>query len=344
MVSYLYSAHVEVVPFTQNAFLLVWDAVDKVRCCCDVVVYICAGPSEMLVTAPVIAARCMAANPVNTPGRFDTLRTSLGKKDLRKKERMICKMNKEMLKLQKNFKEFHHTIRKKLSCKRVSFVNVQSSLQYLPCFKNTADLQCVLDHNTAIGKAKNMHDLFSAVLAYSSWYNYQLIALLAINFGGKGAKSIVQSYEARLQDHLLRPVPHCPPFWPATDGDALPNQEIPEGFTKMEVVVKRSYETCTLRDINILKNALSELLQLHQEAMILGSIQPGEEEQCHMTWMVPSVAMQHTINIAITRMSQLGASQIQQLRIGSTTIVTAPRPGQSAVSNMLWDLLIVQHY
>eukprot|EP00731_Ephydatia_muelleri_P031637 Em0023g144a len=272
----------------------------------------------------------MAANPVNTPGRFDTLRTSLGKKDLRKKERMICKMNKEMLKLQKNFKEFHHTIRKKLSCKRVSFVNVQSSLQYLPCFKNTADLQCVLDHNTAIGKAKNMHDLFSAVLAYSSWYNYQLIALLAINFGGKGAKSIVQSYEARLQDHLLRPVPHCPPFWPATDGDALPNQEIPEGFTKMEVVVKRSYETCTLRDINILKNALSELLQLHQEAMILGSIQPGEEEQCHMTWMVPSVAMQHTINIAITRMSQLGASQIQQLRIGSTTIVTAPRPGQSA--------------
>lgn len=289
---------------------------------------------------PVIAAGrigCLAAHPGNTPGGCNTLGGSLSKKDLRKKEKMNCRLNKEMQKLQKNFKEFHHTIRKKLSSKHVSFGNVQSCVQDLPCFKNTADSHHVLGHDTAIGKARNMHDLFCALLTYTSWYNYQLIAFLAITFGGKGAKGIVQSYEARLQDHLLRPIPHCPAFWPAAEGDILthqlPHQEAPEGFTRMEVVAKRSYETCTLRDVNTLKNVLSELLQLCREALILGSVQPGEEEQCRMTWMIPSVAMQHTINIAITRMTQLGANQILQLTIGSTTVVTAPHPGHLAVSN-----------
>lgn len=282
----------------------------------------------------------LAVNPAKggyTAAQADnaTLRGSLSRRDLRKKERINSKLKKEMQKLQKHFKEFHLSVRKKLSCKGISFGNIQNSLQYHPCFKNATNPSHILGHNTAVGRAKNMCELFNALLSYTSWYNYQLVALLALDYGGKGGKTLVHSYEARLQDHLQRPVFHCPPFWPAAGAaaageDVEPLQEVPEGYIKMEVLVKRNYETTMLGDVVALKNALSELLQLHQEALMLGSVQPGEEGQCCMTWMIPSVAMQHVINIAIARMAQLGTRQVLQLRVGSTTVVTAPKPGQLA--------------
>ena len=281
----------------------------------------------------------MASYPESHPSgfTFNTQRGSLSKKDIRKMERMNYKLNKEIQKLQKNYKEFHHSIRKKLGSKRVSFGNVQSSVQYLPCFKNVTDPQHVLGHNTAVGRAKNVRDLFAALLAYTSWYNYQLIAHLVITYGGKCGRSLVRSYEVRLQEHLERPLSQCPPFWPSAEGDAPSCPEVPEGFATMEVTLRRSYEACVLRDMNILRNALSNLLQLHHEALVLGAVQPGEEGQCCTTWMIPSVAVQHTINIAITRMVQLGTSQILQLRIGSTTV--APSSGQLPVSSYLLNIM-----
>ena len=290
--------------------------------------------------APLTVARAGPLSAACPEGRLsgghgnNAQRISLSKKDLRKVERLNSRLNKEMQKFQKNFKELHRCIRKKLSNKRVSFDNVKNSVQYLPCFKNSAAYQHILGHNTAVGRAKDMRDLFSALLAYTSWYNYQLSALLVINFGGKGGKGLIQSYEARLQDHLQRLVSQCPPFWPSSEEGTPSRREVPEGYIIMDVVVKASYETCTLRDVSAFKNALSELLQLHLEAMILGSVQPGEVGQCCMTWMVPLVAMQHTVNIAIARMVQLEANQILQLRIGPTTVVTASRPGQLHVSRV----------
>ena len=128
-----------------------------------------------------------------------------------------------------------------------------------------------------IDDTKSFSGLLKAAMPFSSWYNYDLIAYLAKQFGGQNGESLVETYKAELQSYLKRLVFECPPFSSI--------EKAPNGFEEMVVKLDETYVECTVQDITILKEKLCDLLGRDDpNTFILKSI----EEGCvQVTWIFP---------------------------------------------------------
>lgn len=166
-----------------------------------------------------------------------------------------------------------------LQSKGVTADRVRALLQYRLGSKNIGESSM-----KQVTEARSIHSLLCAAEPFVSWFNYDLIALLARELGGEEGSKAVADYEAKFQQYLQRLVFESPPFSSITLK--------PSGFEELTVKLERNLEQITIQDITIFKGKLCEFLgQSDPSVFILKSV----EEGCVMlTWLFPSTLVETT--------------------------------------------------
>ena len=129
-----------------------------------------------------------------------------------------------------------------------------------------------------VSKSKNLKQLITAFHLYSSWFNYEVVKVVAEDFGGKEGNKLVAEYETILATFAKRFIIKCPQF--------MPNPTIPPHFEGFVMKVEKEYFSSTAQDLVLFKSTIVKLTGIEPYCLLLRSV----EEGCiKITWLIPSV-------------------------------------------------------
>lgn len=149
---------------------------------------------------------------------------------------------------------------------------VRTVLQYRLGSKNIGETSM-----KRVTEATTIHSLLCTVEPFVSWFNYDLIALLAKELGGEEGSGLVAVYESKFQQYLQRLIFECPPF---SSIKSTPSQ-----FEELAVKLDWNFEQVTIQDITIFKAKLCELLGKNNPSVFI--LKSVEEGCVLLTWLVP---------------------------------------------------------
>lgn len=224
------------------------------------------------------------------------------------KEKLRVKLASESRKMLENFTTFVIDVSSLLQSKSVSSDQVQLALQYrLGSIDDT--MRRRIDEASEVDEARRIPHLLRIAEPFSSWYNYDLIAYIAKCFGGKDGEALVSKYEDQLQSYFKKLVYECPPFSSI--------QKVPNGFDECVVKVHWNYRECTVQDLTILKEKLSNFLEHDPNLLILKTIDEG----CILfSWIVPVTAVPAFQENVLLEKSNLAKERIVSFKIGAEVI------------------------
>ena len=183
----------------------------------------------------------------------------------KKMERLRVKLAEESQEMLDCFTRFVINVSKLLTSKSVNMDKIQLSLHCrLGSCKVSDDIVKKID------AANSIPALLRMAMPFSSWYNYNLIALLAEEHGEEEGKKLAADYEKKLNIYLQRLVYQCPSF------SALPSGKFSSDFDELSVKVDWVYENCTLQDISLFKGKLCKAFGCKDPCcFILKSVEEG---------------------------------------------------------------------
>ena len=220
-------------------------------------------------------------------------------------EKLRVKLAQESIEILENFAAFTVNVGDLLVSKSVTPDRVSTLLRYRIGSKNVDE-----ETRKIMRESKTIHSLICAVEPFSSWFNYDLIALVAKKLGNEEGERIVELYESQLQKYFQRLVFECPPFSSI--------KTTPDDFEQMSVKVDWDYKECTVQDITIFKSKLCKFLKREDPSLfILNSV----EEGCViLTWLFPSAITTDVICEVQACCSQLANEDVLFVRVGTKTI------------------------
>ena len=143
------------------------------------------------------------------------------------------------------------------------------TLHMSPISNSSILMPGVKDSNDLIG-------IFTAFHQYTSWFNYELIKIVAENFGGAVGKAAVVEYEALLKQFTNRFIFECPLFMSST---------IPPNYDGFTMKIDENYFTSPAQKLTLIKARILKLTNIEPHRLILRSV----EEGCiRTTWWIPS--------------------------------------------------------
>lgn len=196
-----------------------------------------------------------------------------------KNEALRVKLAMESRCMLEHFTSFCIRVGDLLQSKGVTTDRVRALLQYRLGSKNIGESSM-----KQVTDARSIHSLLCIAEPFVSWFNYDLIALLAKELGGEDGLKMVAEYEAKFQLYLQRLVFESPPFSSI--------KLMPSGFEEMMVKLEWNFEQVMIQDITIFKGKLCEFL--HQSDPSVFILKSVEEGCVVLTWLIPSAIVEST--------------------------------------------------
>ena len=160
-----------------------------------------------------------------------------------------------------------------------------------------------------IDAANSISALLRMAMPFCSWYNYDLIALLAEVHGEERGKRLVSDYEEKI--YLQRLVYQCPPFSALQSG---------KFSSELTVKVDWPYESCTLQDITFFKLKLCKALGLKDPSrFILKSV----EEGCvRLTYIIPAQLVPELASKVEQATPKLVEEKVISIQVGMNPVIS----------------------
>ena len=195
---------------------------------------------------------------------------------------------------------------------------VRLMLQFLGCQPgkpNDGNMR-LFSTSDEFSDAKDLVTLIECLRKYSSWYNYRLMKVVAVQFAGKEGKLLISDYEDDLRKHYISLIAYqCPEF---TLGNG-----VPPGYTRLTVKVDWNYRSTNLQHITLFQASLADILELEPYVFQLLSV----EEGCVLfDWAVPDAVESHVVSKMIEKEECLKEQRVLYLEIASAKRVFTERP------------------
>ena len=143
--------------------------------------------------------------------------------------------------------------------------------------------QCLLrKQRRKLQQSKTIEDVWLTISDYFSFFNYELVKVIALNLGTDDDKKKVESYEESFQIYAKRRIYECPSEF----GSKLTAEE-----DSMDLIVKldQTYDECEMSQLKTFVKKISTILELEYGVMRLCRVYPGCYE---LIFQVPSIVVQ----------------------------------------------------
>ena len=143
--------------------------------------------------------------------------------------------------------------------------------------------QCLLrKQRRKLQKSKTIEDVWLTISDYFSFFNYELVKVIALNLGTDDDKKKVKSYEESFQIYAKRRIYECPSEF----GSKLTAEE---DSTDLIVKLDQTYDECEMSQLKTFVKKISNILELEDGVMRLCRVYPGCYE---LIFQVPSIMVQ----------------------------------------------------
>ena len=136
---------------------------------------------------------------------------------------------------------------------------------YEPVFNKSANQPVFGEQKAKLFEATTLHKVWCIISHYHSFFNYYIVEHLIQYLGTDEDKQNMSSYKQSFAEYAKRRVYECPTeFGYENEGDCT-------------IIVKldEHYDNCTLRQLELFKKSLCELLKLSREALRLCRVEQG---------------------------------------------------------------------
>ena len=153
----------------------------------------------------------------------------------------------------------------------------------------------------------NLTALMTSLHSYSSWFNYEIIAVIAEDFGGNAGRQLITEYEENFKSFLNKVTYCCPQYM----------SNVPQGFEGFLVKVDANFKSFTLQDVTLYKARIVKLTEVPPQCLLLRSV----EEGCVlMSWFVPTNLVAQTSERMKAQMSLLAQYDIVSFSIAEKRV------------------------
>lgn len=192
---------------------------------------------------------------------------------------------------------------------------LQRCLQYANCLKNSV-LHPVFSQSSALSKAEDLDQLFTAVQHLSSWYNHNLVTHVAKSLLGDEGKALADKYSTALTGHCTTLLLLLPQF---SSGCSCPDD-----FEEILVDIERRIQSCSLADTIRVQETLADIFELNSSAIFLKGISQGEVSGSSLTFWIPKSMSSHAASAALGNTSAMAGEGIARIRTKYEKILSVP--------------------
>ena len=153
----------------------------------------------------------------------------------------------------------------------------------------------------------NLTALMTSLHSYSSWFNYEIITVIAEDFGGNAGHQLITAYEENFKMFLNKVTYRCPQYM----------SNVPQGFEGFLVKVDANFKSFTLQDVTLYKARIVKLIEVPPQCLLLRSV----EEGCVlMSWFVPTNLVAQISERMKAQMSLLAQYDVVSFCIARETV------------------------
>ena len=187
---------------------------------------------------------------------------------------------------QKILHEYGNLIRKVytiLSSRNVDYEEVKMVTLFMKQLSSSLDMP-------EVEQSRSLISLMTSFHRYTSWFNYELIKIIAQDFGGEDGKAAIDNYEDLLKQFMSKNIFEFPQF--------MGNQTLPSSFHEFTLKIEEKYEHATLQDLALIKAKAVQLIDIEPHRLLLKSVEQG----CILTtWWIPSQYVTHVTHKLTTQ-------------------------------------------
>ena len=235
--------------------------------------------------------------------------------DLYNKERAEKLKQSIIVDSQKILHEYGNLIRKVytiLSSRNVDYEEVKMVTLFMKQLSSSLDMP-------EVEQSRSLISLMTSFHRYTSWFNYELIKIIAQDFGGEDGKAAIDNYEDLLKQFMSKNIFEFPQF--------MGNQTLPSSFHEFTLKIEEKYEHATLQDLALIKAKAVQLIDIEPHRLLLKSVERG----CILiTWWIPSQYVTHVTH-------KLTTQNLSALKVISFSIA-----GKIFDVNINWDYTSTQ--
>ena len=228
-------------------------------------------------------------------------------KDWEEAETLKYQIVTESQKIMRKYSDFVLNVCYLLEHLNVQYEYVKMKILHLGCV--THPVLKSTTHMPEVSQAKSIKELLTSLHLYSSWFNYEIVKVIAEDFGGNDGSRLVEDYELSLNEFCHKFIYECPQF--------MPNSKIPAGFEGFVMKVNKDYYHYTVQDLTIYKTAVVKLTRIEPRHLLLRSV----EEGCiKMTWCIPSALVQSVLETVNSHKAVLADIDVQSVNVGGKCV------------------------
>ena len=178
---------------------------------------------------------------------------------------------------------------------------------FSPVYKSSDCSESLLnDRKKELMEAEDLDDVWVKISDYFSFFNYYLVEHIADTLGTDEDKQRVASYKKAFVAYAKRRVYECP---------AEMCSESKGVGTTIIVKLDRSYDNCTLQQLQLFEDKLADILQLREDGVLrLCHVQPGCYE---LTFQAPFIVETAIFPLSLEQEATLKALGVIQLSCGN---------------------------
>ena len=242
----------------------------------------------------------------NSPVMLGNFR-AVEEKDWEEAETLKYQIVTESQKIMRKYSDFVLKVCYLLEHLNASYEYVKMKILHLGCV--THPVLKSATHMPEISQAKSIKELLTSLHLYSSWFNYEIVKVIAEDFGGNDGSRLVEDYELSLNEFCHKFIYECPQF--------MPNSKIPAGFEGFVMKVNKDYYHYTVQDLTIYKTTVVKLTGIEPCHLLLRSV----EEGCiKMTWWIPSALVQSVLKTVNSHKAALAVIDVQSVNVGGKCV------------------------
>ena len=269
--------------------------------------------------------RVVSKIDARAPLKYGELESIQGKNQ-RDIQALRCKVARDSQNITMKFASLVLGVYRVLVCLQIPIKEIRMVLLYFGCFENTPRTENVslFSSSSDIAKVEDLASLIECLHNYSSWFNYQLIKFVAIEFGREEGRKLITDYEEELTKYFENLIAYECPEFSLTKG-------VPPGYEHLVVKVDWDYHSCKAQDVALFQASISSVLGLKPEVFQLKSI----EEGCVLfTWGIPSVLVRHVLEQALLCKHALQEREVLFVWAAGKCVEICPNSRSNSVSHV----------
>ena len=193
-----------------------------------------------------------------------------------------------------------------LSSKGVTVTDFRQTLMTLPSHITNEHEQFLLRKYPLFEKAESIESIFLHLNFYLSFIDFSLLEHIIEHFGSEGLKQRMAQYSSdmrqfRMTTTISEVIPHLPR-----------KSHSPQGYSKLEVKANIDCKTSTLEFLDQYRKRFASEFLLSQFALFFSDI---KESSLIVTWLVPSVFVQHLSTLSWKDLSIITRMHILKLTL-----------------------------